>query len=81
MCDTMKNLGVSNDAICLMMFSSLLRCVAHWFQNLALRSITTWAQLEKAFLGKYFPPAKAIKRQKEIVEFEQADDEGLNIEA
>ncbi|CAL1356087.1 unnamed protein product [Linum trigynum] len=77
-CDTMKSPTVSDDAIRLRMFSfSLLGNASHWFQNLTPRSITTWGQLEKTFLDKYFPPAKAMKRQEEIVTFKQAEDESL----
>ncbi|CAL1355098.1 unnamed protein product [Linum trigynum] len=77
-CDTMKSPAVSDDAIRLRMFSfSLLGNASHWFQNLTPRSITTWGQLEKIFLDKYFPPAKAMKRQEEIVTFKQAEDESL----
>ncbi|CAL1383157.1 unnamed protein product [Linum trigynum] len=78
-CDTMKNPGVLDDAIRLRMFSfSLIGRAAHWFQNLAPQSITTWAQLEKDFLNKYFPPSKAMKRQNDIADFEQIDDESLS---
>ncbi|CAL1353311.1 unnamed protein product [Linum trigynum] len=77
-CDTMKSPTVSDDAIRLRMFSfSLIGNASHWFQNITPHSITTWAQLEKAFLDKYFPPALAMKRQEEIVTFKQADDESL----
>ncbi|CAL1378683.1 unnamed protein product [Linum trigynum] len=77
-CDTMKSPVVSDDAIRLRMFSfSLLGNASHWFQNLTPRSITTWGQLEKTFLDKYFPPAKAMKRQEEIVTFKQAENESL----
>ncbi|CAL1352873.1 unnamed protein product [Linum trigynum] len=77
-CDTMKSPTVSDDAIRLRMFSfSLLGNASHWFQNLTPHSITTWGQLEKVFLDKYFPPALAMKRQEEIVTFKQADDESL----
>ncbi|CAL1379310.1 unnamed protein product [Linum trigynum] len=77
-CDTMKSPTVSDDAIRLRMFSfSLLGNASHWFQNLTPRSITTWGQLEKVFLDKYFPPALAMKRQEEIVTFKQAEDESL----
>ncbi|CAL1370642.1 unnamed protein product [Linum trigynum] len=63
-CDTMKSPTVSDDAIRLQMFSfSLIGNASNWFQNLTPCSITTWAKLEKTFLDKYFPPAKAMKRQ------------------
>ncbi|CAL1370506.1 unnamed protein product [Linum trigynum] len=69
-CDTMKSPTVSDDAIRLRMFSfSVIGNASHQFQNLTPRSITTWAQLEKVFLDKYFPPALAMKRQEEIVTF------------
>ncbi|CAL1413018.1 unnamed protein product [Linum trigynum] len=77
-CDTMKSPTVSDDAIRLRMFSfSLIWNASHWFPNLTPRSITTWGQLEKVFLDKYFPPALAMKRQEEIVTFKQANDESL----
>ncbi|CAL1353243.1 unnamed protein product [Linum trigynum] len=77
-CDMMKSPTVSDDAIRLRMFSfSLIGNASHWFQNLTPHSITTWAQLEKVFLDKYFPPALAMKRQEDIVTFKQANDESL----
>ncbi|KAG9450269.1 hypothetical protein H6P81_010234 [Aristolochia fimbriata] len=41
-------------------------------------SIITWEDLQKKFLGKYFPPAKTIKLRNEISQFMQEPEEHLS---
>ncbi|KAK5802868.1 hypothetical protein PVK06_030496 [Gossypium arboreum] len=78
LCDTFKINGVSNDAICLRLFPFSLRNKAKQWLNLLQRgSITTWEQMTKNFLLKYFPPAKTAKLRNDISSFIQMDLETL----
>jgi len=58
-CDTLKINGASTDAICLCLFPFSLRDKARvWLHPLPLGSITTWHDLTRVFLVKFFPPSK-----------------------
>ncbi|KAG9458223.1 hypothetical protein H6P81_002731 [Aristolochia fimbriata] len=72
LCATFKYNGVSDDAIRLRLFKFTLAGRAKtWLNTLPAGSIITWEDLQKKFLGKYFPPAKTIKLRNEISEFMQ----------
>ncbi|KAG8472953.1 hypothetical protein CXB51_035041 [Gossypium anomalum] len=78
LCDTFKINGISDDAICLRLFPFLLRNKAkQWLNSLPRGSITTWEQMTKKFLLKYFPPAKIAKLRNNISSFVQMDLETL----
>jgi len=54
-CDTLKLNGVSSDAIRLRLFPFSLRDKTRaWLQSLPSGCITTWAELIRAFLTKFF---------------------------
>ncbi|XP_062080847.1 uncharacterized protein LOC133785642 [Humulus lupulus] len=56
---TVKMNGISNDAIRLCLFPFSLRDRAKsWLQSLPLGSITTWDEMERKFIVKFFPPSK-----------------------
>jgi len=58
-CDTLKINRGSNDAIRLRLFPFSLRDKARaWLHSLPPGSITTWDELTKVFLTKFFPPAR-----------------------
>ena len=40
-------------------------------------SITTWDLLARAFLAKWFPPAKAVRIMKDITTFQQYENESM----
>ncbi|GKD16919.1 hypothetical protein Tco_1206077 [Tanacetum coccineum] len=55
---SMKVNGVSDDTLRLYLFPySLQHRAAEWFDRLPRNSITTFDQMAKIFLGKYFPPS------------------------
>jgi len=57
--DTIKANGVDPEAIRLRLFPfSLMDRARAWLQSLPSNSITTWNELKKAFLARYFPPSK-----------------------
>nr|GEV23107.1 reverse transcriptase domain-containing protein [Tanacetum cinerariifolium] len=70
--------GVTDDAICLYLFShSLTHHATAWNDRLPRNSINTFEQMAKMFLGKYFPPSIVTKLRNEITNFHQRPDESL----
>ena len=78
-CKTIKINGVSDDAIRLRLFPFSLRDRAwSWLYSMPPNSITTWEQLSKAFLTKYFPPSKTANLRNQITNFRQREGETLS---
>ena len=76
--DTVKANGVSTEAIRLRLFPFSLRDRARaWLQSLPSNSITTWDELKKVFLTRYFPPSKTAMLRAQINGFRQKDTESL----
>nr|GEY40597.1 reverse transcriptase domain-containing protein [Tanacetum cinerariifolium] len=70
--------GVTDDALRLYLFPhSLTRHATAWFDRLPRNSITTFEQMAKMFLQKYFPPSMVTKLRNEITNFRQHPDESL----
>nr|GEX22679.1 reverse transcriptase domain-containing protein [Tanacetum cinerariifolium] len=68
--------GVTDDALRLYLFPhSLTHHAIAWFDYLPRNSITTFEQMAKMFLGKYFPPSMVTKLRNEITNFRQHPDE------
>nr|GEY28340.1 reverse transcriptase domain-containing protein [Tanacetum cinerariifolium] len=66
--------GVTDDALRLYPYSMTHHATA-WFDRLPRNSITTFEQMAKMFLGKYFPPSMVTKLRNEINNFCQRPDE------
>nr|GEV21321.1 hypothetical protein [Tanacetum cinerariifolium] len=56
---------------------SLTGAASRWLRNKQFGSITTWEDMKKKFLSKYFPPAHNAKKIDEIDNFQQETDENL----
>ncbi|GKD34438.1 reverse transcriptase domain-containing protein [Tanacetum coccineum] len=70
--------GVTDDAFRLYLFPhSLTHHATAWFDRLPRNSITTFEQMAKMFLEKYFPPSMVTKLRNEITNFCQRPDESL----
>ncbi|KAG9440044.1 hypothetical protein H6P81_020209 [Aristolochia fimbriata] len=79
LCATFNYNGVSDDAVRLGLFKfSLARRAKTWLNTLPAGFIATWEDLQKKFLGKYFPPAKAIKLRNEFSQLLQEPEEHLS---
>ena len=66
-CSSMKPLEISVEQVKLRAFPFFLADNAkEWLYYLALRTITTWNEMNKVFLEKYFPSSKATIIRKEI---------------
>nr|GEW07453.1 reverse transcriptase domain-containing protein [Tanacetum cinerariifolium] len=69
---------VTNDALLLYLFPhSLTHHATIWFDRLPRNSNTTFKQMAKMFLRKYFPPSMVTKLKNEITNFRQCPDESL----
>jgi len=69
-CDTLKLNGVSTDAIHLRLFPFPLRDKARaWLHSLPSGCITTWDELTRAFLTKFFPSEQNSKLEKSDHQF------------
>ena len=52
---------------------------ATWYESLPYGSIDTWEELVEAYLGRFFPPSLTSKRRREIIVFQQGEDESLYV--
>ena len=79
MCGLQKKKDVDNDIVKLKLFLFSLRGRAKtWFSYLPKNSIDTWNKCKDAFISKYFPPAKIISLQNDIMNFKQLDHEHVS---
>jgi len=77
-CDTLKINGASTDVIRLRLFPFSLRDKARaWLTSLPPGSISTWDELTKPFLAKFFPHSKMASLRNQIMSFTQRKDESL----
>src|ERR1051325_10770019 len=75
---TVKANGVNPEAIRLRLFPFSVRDRAcAWLQSLPSNSITTWDELKKVFLARYFPPSKTAMLRANINGFRQKHNESL----
>ncbi|XP_071939981.1 uncharacterized protein [Coffea arabica] len=77
-CSSMKPPGVTEEQIRLRAFPFSLKDAAKdWLYYFPAGSITTWAQLKKKFLEKFFPASRAVSLTKEICSIKQYSEESL----
>ena len=80
MANTVKLNGVRPEVIKLHPFPFSLRdIVATWYESLPYGSVDTWEELVEAYLGRFFPPALTSERRREIIVFQQGEDESLYV--
>ena len=78
--NTMKLNGVRPEMIKLHLFPfSLGDIVATWYESLPYGSVDTWEELVEAYLGRFFPRSLTSERRREIIVFQQGEDESLYI--
>lgn len=76
--DTLKTNNVNPEAIRLRLFPFNLGDKAKaWIQSLPVNFITTWNELKKTFLARYFPPRKTAVLRNHITTFRQTEGESL----
>nr|XP_027085044.1 uncharacterized protein LOC113707082 [Coffea arabica] len=77
-CNSMKPPGITEEQIKMRAFPfSLKDSAKDWLYYLPPCSITTWNQLKKKFLDKYFSASRAASLRKEICEIKQHPGESL----
>ena len=80
MANTVKLNGVRPEVIKLHLFPFSLRdIVATWYESLPYGSVDTWEELIEAYLGRFFPPSLTSERRREIIVFQQGEDESLYV--
>ena len=80
MANTVKLNGVRPEVIKLHLFPFYLRdTAATWYESLPYGSVDTWEELAEAYLGRFFPPSLTSKRRREIIVFQQGEDESLYV--
>ena len=78
--NTVKLNGVRPAVIKMHLFPFSLRDItATWYESLPYGSVDTWEELVEAYLGRFFPPSLTSERRREIVVFQQGEDESLYI--
>ena len=66
-CSSMKPTGISEEQVKLRAFLfSLVDSAKEWLYYLPSGTVTTWNEMKKLFLEKYFPASKAANIRKEI---------------
>ena len=80
MANTVKLNGVRPEVIKLHLFPFSLRdTAATWYKSLPYGSVDTWEELVEAYLGRFFPLALTSERMREIIVFQQGEDESLYV--
>ena len=80
MANTVKLNGVRPEVIKLLLFPFSLRDIAAtWYESLPYDSVDTWEELVEANLGRFFTPSLTLERRREIIVFQQGEDESLYI--
>ena len=80
MANTVKLNGVRPEVIKLHLFPFSLRDIAAtWYESLPYGSVDTWEELVEAYLGRFFPPSLTSERRREIIVFQQGEDESLYV--
>ena len=78
--NTVKLNGVRPEVIKLHLFPFSLRDIAAtWYESLPYGLVDTWEELVEAYLGRFFPPSLTSERRREIIVFQQGEDESLYI--
>ena len=80
MANTVKLNGVRPEVIKLHLFPFSLRDIAATlYESLPYGSVDTWEELVEAYLGRFFPPSLTSERRREIIVFQQGEDESLYV--
>ena len=80
MANTVKLNGVRPEVIKLHLFPLSLRdTAATWYESLPCGSVNTWEELVEAYLCRFFPPSLTSGRRREIIVFQQGEDESLYV--
>nr|XP_016464110.1 PREDICTED: uncharacterized protein LOC107787102 [Nicotiana tabacum] len=77
-CMTQRQPNATPEAIKLLLFPFSVTGEAQtWLNSLPINSITTWEELVKQFLNKFYPPNKTAKQIDDILQYRQHPSESL----
>ena len=80
MANIVKLNGVRPEVEKLHLFPFSLRDItATWYESLPYGSVDTWEELVEAYLGGFFPLSLTSERRREIILFQQGEDESLYV--
>ena len=80
MVNTVELNGVRPEVIKLHLFPFSSRDIAAtWYESLPYGSIDTWEGMVEAYLSRFFPPSLTYERRREIIVFQQGENESLYI--
>ena len=80
MANTVKLNGVRPEVIKPHLFPFSLRdTAATWYESLPYGSVNSWEELVEAYLCRFFPPSLTSERRREIIVFQQGEDESLYV--
>ena len=80
MANIVKLNGERPEVIKLHLFPFSFRDIAAtWYESLPYGSVDTWEELVEAYLGRFFPPSLTSERRREIIVFQQGEDESLYV--
>ena len=80
MANTVKLNGVRPEVIKLHLFPFSLRdTAATWYVSSPYGSVDSWDELVEAYLCRFFPPSLTSERRREIIVFQQGEDESLYV--
>ena len=78
--NTVKLNGVRPEVIKLHLFPFSLRdTTATWYESLPYGSVDSWEELVEAYLCRFFSPSLTSERRREIIVFQQGEDESLYV--
>ena len=78
MANTVRLNGVRPEVIKLQLFPFSLRdVVATWFESLSYGLVNNWEELVEAYMSRFFPHSPTLERRREIIMFNQGEDESL----
>ena len=78
-CNTVKIVGVLDEAIRLSLFSfSLAGEAKRWLHSFKGNNLKTWEEVVEKFLKKYFPKSKTVEGKAVISSFHQFPNESLS---
>ena len=78
MANIVKLKGVRPEVIKLHLFPFSLRDIAAtWYDSFPYGSVDTWEELVEAYLGRFFSPSLTTERRREIIMFQQGEDESM----
>ena len=66
------------DAYMRLFHLSIIGNAKEWYKSLPSQSLNTWAEVERVFLARFYPPSRIVSAKTEITTFRQRQDEAFH---